>query len=55
MKIITAIALCMFLFPMVLSVDNVSAKKPKSYPLMCRGGGAMKAVLRDKGMLILFQ
>ena len=54
MKIITAIALCMFLSPIVLSVDDANAKR-KSYPLMCRGGSAMKTVLRTQGMLIYFQ
>ena len=54
MKIITAIVLCMFLFPLVLSVDNVSAK-PKSYPLMCQGGGTMKTTLWNTGIKIQFR
>lgn len=54
MKVMMLTFLCLFVSFMGLHTNDVHAK-PKSYPLMCRGGSGMKAVLRERGMLIFFQ
>ena len=54
MKITTTMALSVFLSLMFLSINEANAKG-KSYPLMCRGGAAMKGTLTPKGITFQFK
>ncbi|MGD9850873.1 MAG: hypothetical protein AB7T38_06385 [Nitrospirales bacterium] len=54
MKMVMLTLLWLFISFVGLQTNDVHAK-PKSYPLMCRGGSAMKTILRTEGMYIYFQ
>lgn len=53
MKVLILTFLCLFISFMGLQVSDAHAE-PKSYPLMCRGGGIMKGTFWPKGIKFQF-
>jgi hypothetical protein len=53
MKIISLLAFCLFSLVFILQGDDLQARA-KSYPLMCRGGGAMKAKITSWNVTVNF-
>ena len=53
MRKFTLVVSWMFLFIMLLGRSDANAE-PKSFPLMCRGGGTMKGTFWEKGLKFQF-